>query len=135
MKELSVVAGILIDGDDRILIADRPQGSAHGAGYWEFPGGKIDAGESSEVALRRELQEEIAISATRISLFHQLSHEYRERRVHLEFFLVSEWQGEPYAKEGQQLVWVPRSQLHTHRLLPADKPVVDRLQRRQGLSS
>lgn len=128
MLELSVVAGILIDGDDRILIGDRPQGSAHGAGYWEFPGGKIDAGESAEAALLRELDEEIAVTVTQFALFHRLSHAYRERRVNLQFFLVHAWQGEPSAKEGQQLLWTPRSQLHEHRLLPADKPVVDQLQ-------
>ncbi len=95
---------------------------------WEFPGGKIHAGESALGALKRELLEEIGIKATAVEPFINLTHEYPDRTVELEFFDVTEWSGVPTGLEGQQIRWVDISDLNPDELLPADAPVVELLQ-------
>ena len=112
---------------DRFLIAERPPGK-HLAGYWEFPGGKIDKHESAADALSRELAEELGIEITACASFMNLRHEYADRVVEIEFFIVSAWNSEPVGREGQQLRWVPREQLDADELLPADVPVIEALQ-------
>jgi 8-oxo-dGTP diphosphatase len=98
-------------------------------GLWEFPGGKIAAGESPSDALRRELAEELGIGVTASQPFMQLHHAYPDRSVDLEFFLVTAWQGEPTGLEGQQHRWVDAIDLDADELLPADASVVSELQR------
>ena len=113
----------------RFEIAERlGDGPFHG--LWEFPGGKIAAGETSSEALSRELAEELGIEMTACSPFMNLRHEYDDRVVTIEFFLVSEWNSEPVGREGQALRWVPTEQLDADELLPADMPVVTALQQR-----
>jgi 8-oxo-dGTP diphosphatase len=123
---VKVVAGILLDADDRVLIADRA-GSTSMQDFWEFPGGKVDDGESNESALRRELAEELDIRITIAEHFHFLEHRYPDLQVAIDFYLVSGWDGEPSGQEGQQLKWVPRQSLSEQRLLPADAPVIELL--------
>ena len=128
MNHFNVAAGILCDAEGRILIAERTGGGPF-HGLWEFPGGKIGEGETSSEALSRELAEELGIEVTRYAAFMNLRHEYEDRIVTIEFFIVSDWVSEPVGREGQALRWVPRDQLDANELLPADVPVVEALRR------
>lgn len=124
---IEVVAGILLDDQDRVLIVDRPNARSY-EDYWEFPGGKLEAGESSEQALARELKEELGIDVLSCSNFYSLQHEYEDKTVELYFYRVLDYSGEPQGLEGQSLKWVVRQQLHKEKILPADAPVVKALQ-------
>ena len=127
MDHFHVAAGILCDAEGRILIAERLGGGPF-QGLWEFPGGKIADDESAAEALSRELAEELGIEITACASFMNLRHEYDDRIVTIEFFIVSEWLSEPVGREGQALRWVPRERLDAAELLPADVPVVEALQ-------
>jgi 8-oxo-dGTP diphosphatase len=129
MNHFDVAAGILCDAEGRILIAERLGGGPF-HGLWEFPGGKIIPGESAPEALSRELAEELGIEATTISTFMNLRHEYEDRVVTIEFFIVSNWNSDPVGREGQELRWVTAESLDADELLPADMPVVEALRRR-----
>jgi 8-oxo-dGTP diphosphatase len=123
---LRVVAAVLRDASGRVLIAQRPAGK-HMAGYWEFPGGKIAPGESSEQALRRELAEELGVALGRCHPLLQLRHDYADRVVELDVFMVDEYGGEPCGLEAQALRWVAAAELAAQGLLPADRPIVEAL--------
>ncbi len=123
MNHFDVAAGILCDSSGRVLIAERlGDGPFHG--MWEFPGGKIGADETAPEALLRELAEELGIEVTVCAPFMNLRHEYDDRTVTIEFFIVSAWNSEPVGREGQALRWVERDQLDSVALLPADEPVI-----------
>lgn len=124
---IQVVAGILRDGDARVLIAER-LGDRAFVDLWEFPGGKIDAGETPGGALRRELQEELGVEIDSFAHFQRISHDYADRQVLIDFFLVSRWLGEPLGLQGQGIRWIPIDQLQEDMLLAADGPVVRALQ-------
>ena len=121
-----VVAAVLCDERGRVLLAQRPAGK-HMAGYWEFPGGKIAPGESSEQALRRELAEELGVSLHRCHPLLQLRHDYADRVVELEVFAVDDYGGQPAALEDQALKWVAVDELGGQALLPADRPIIEAL--------
>ena len=127
MNHFHVAAGILHDSAGRVLITERRCDGPFD-GLWEFPGGKISGDESSGEALKRELEEELGIEVTDLSPFMELHHEYPDRIVDLEFFLVSGWNGEPRGLEGQGVRWLPATELDSGELLPADAPVVAALQ-------
>jgi 8-oxo-dGTP diphosphatase len=127
MNHFHVAAGILRDAADRILITERLCDGPFD-GLWEFPGGKIGNDESPAEALRRELAEELGIEVTASQPYMNLHHEYPDRTVDLEFFLVTEWTGEPAGLEGQGIRWIAPADLDPTELLPADAPLVDRLQ-------
>lgn len=129
VNHFDVAAGILCDAKGRILIAERLGGGPF-HGLWEFPGGKISSGETATQALSRELAEELGIEVTEFSSFMNLRHEYDDRIVSIEFFLVSEWNSEPVGREGQALRWVSAKSLNADELLPADVPVVAALKNR-----
>lgn len=129
MVHFDVAAGVLCDSSGRFLIAERlGDGPFHG--LWEFPGGKIDAGETAPQALSRELAEELGIEVTACSSFMNLRHEYDDRIVTIEFFIVSGWNCQPIGREGQELRWVTAESLQSHELLPANQPVVAALRQR-----
>lgn len=130
LPRIHVVAGVLRDAAGRVLIAQRLPGR-HGAGCWEFPGGKLGPGEAPRAALARELDEELGIRVEAAELLLCLDHDYPDRRVHLEFWQVSRYAGEPQSREQQPLRWVAVAELPTAGLLPADEPLVEVL-RRQG---
>jgi len=127
MNQFNVAAGILRDSSGRILIAERLCDGPFN-GLWEFPGGKITDGETSAQALNRELAEELGIEVTTSRLFMELHHEYPDRTVDIEFFVVTSWKGEPAGLEGQGLRWLLPSDLNPDLLLPADIPVLEALQ-------
>ncbi|MGI9261181.1 MAG: NUDIX domain-containing protein, partial [Woeseiaceae bacterium] len=96
--------------------------------HWEFPGGKLTEGESPEMALSRELHEELGIKVVSATHFLFIEHDYPDLKVALDFFLVDEWQGEPNGIEGQRIQWIVKSKLGEQKILPADIPVINALQ-------
>jgi len=106
-----------------VLIAERVDGGPF-HGLWEFPGGKIHEHEVPEIALARELSEEIGVVPVAAELFMSIAHEYPDRHVTIEFFLVSEWKNEPTGLEGQALRWISTDELDAEQLLPADESVI-----------
>lgn len=103
-KVIDVAVGVLCRSDKTVLFARRPEGKEM-AGYWEFPGGKLELGESVHEALARELQEEIGIQIGESIHWQTVEHIYSHAHVLLHFQIVRQWVGEPYAKEGQLLYW------------------------------
>ncbi|NHN84661.1 8-oxo-dGTP diphosphatase MutT [Acetobacter musti] len=120
-----VVAAALIDSDGRILLARRPEGKSL-AGLWEFPGGKIEPGESPEAALIRELHEELGIDVTRACLapFTFVSHAYEKSDLLMPLYLCRRWHGTPEGREGQALAWVAAGDLERYPMPPADLPLI-----------
>lgn len=126
MARINVVAGIVFDSEKRVLITERvDDGPFHG--LWEFPGGKIAAGETSDDALRRELNEEIGIAVRRCQSFMRVRHDYQDRQVNLHFFKIFDWAGEPRGLEGQDLRWLLPGDIQVQEMLPADAPVISAL--------
>jgi len=123
---IHVVAGALLDGAGKVLIAQRPPGK-HLAGGWEFPGGKLHADETPLQGLRRELQEELGIEVLQAEWLAGCEHDYPDRRVVLELWTVPVFKGAPQSLDGQALRWVSLSELESAGLLPADKPLVTAL--------
>jgi 8-oxo-dGTP diphosphatase len=123
---LRVAAGILRNAAGEILITERIENGPF-QGLWEFPGGKIAAGETAEMALCRELHEELGIDVLAQQYFKFVAHSYADRTVELDFFLVDDWRGEPVGLEGQELRWVNIATLDTAELLPADAPLLEAL--------
>lgn len=124
-----VVAAALIDGDGRVLVQQRPPGKAM-AGLWEFPGGKIEAGETPEEALIRELQEEIGITVEGACLAPATfaSAALGDRHLLLLLFICRKWQGIPTAIEATALRWVRPVDLHSLAMPPADRPLIGLLE-------
>jgi 8-oxo-dGTP diphosphatase len=108
----------------KFLIAQRQKGK-HLEDYWEFPGGKLEPGESPWQALQRELTEEISIMPTKAAPYLQVYHRYPDRNILLDTWLVEEYSGEVVPGEGQQLCWVDLSQIDRYRLPPADLPIIE----------
>jgi len=123
---VEVVAAVLIHADGRMLLASRPPGKAY-AGYWEFPGGKVEAGEALDEALLRELDEELGIRVTRASRWITREFTYPHAHVRLNFFRVWAWEGAPHAHEGQQLTWLRPGMPPPSPLLPANFPILKAL--------
>ena len=118
-----VVAGALFDAEGRVLIAQRPAGKAL-AGRWEFPGGKVDMGESEHAALRRELREELGIEVIAARPFMRLAHAYQDRDVELSLWIVERFAGEPRSLDAQALKWVSPAALAAEDILEADQPFI-----------
>ena len=125
MKTVLVSAVALIDPDGRILIAQRPKGKSM-EGLWEFPGGKVEPGESPEAALIRELQEELGIDTWESCLapLTFASHRYDDFHLLMPLFACRKWQGTPRSVEGQTLKWVYAQDLRTYPMPPADIPLI-----------
>ena len=125
---LVVVACALIDADSRILLSERPAGKAL-AGLWEFPGGKLDQGETPEAALIRELREELGIEtqAACLAPLTFASHSYDGFHLLMPLYVCRRYQGIPTGREGQRLKWVRASQLRDYPMPPADEPLIAHL--------
>jgi 8-oxo-dGTP diphosphatase len=118
-----VAAAILHRGDGKVLLAQRLPGTPY-SGYWEFPGGKLEPGESARDALLRELEEELGIVVTRAAPWLTQRYDYPHAHVELEFFRVFEWQGEPHGRDGQAIAWQRPTAIEVAPLLPANAPVL-----------
>ena len=128
MKLLIVAACALVDPDVRVLIAQRPAGKAM-AGLWEFPGGKVEAGERPEETLIRELKEELGIAVKEACLapLTFASHGYPEFHLLMPLYVCRRWEGTVTALEGQGLAWVRPNRLRDYPMPPADEPLVSHL--------
>jgi 8-oxo-dGTP diphosphatase len=125
LKMVLVAAVALVDGDGRVLLAQRPPGKSM-AGLWEFPGGKVNPGETPEVALIRELKEELDIDVTASCLapFTFASHGYADFHLLMPLYVCRKWQGIVRGAEGQSLAWVRPNKLADYEMPPADKPLI-----------
>lgn len=126
MTRIVLVSAVaLIDADNRVLLAQRPEGKSM-AGLWEFPGGKVELGETPEAALIRELHEELGIDTWQSCLapLTFASHAYESFHLLMPLFACRKWNGVPRAREGQALAWVRPNRLRDYPMPPADIPLV-----------
>ena len=122
---LKVAAAALVDPQGRVLLAQRPAGKAM-AGLWEFPGGKIEEGETPEQALVRELAEELGVLVEGADLVHAATaaHDYEDFHLNMPLFICRRWQGTPHPDDGQALAWVYPVDMGAYDMPPADAPLV-----------
>ena len=125
MKSVLVSAVALIDKDGRVLLAQRPEGKSM-AGIWEFPGGKVEPGETPEAALIRELHEELGIETWKSCLapLTFASHSYDTFHLLMPLFACRKWEGTPHPKEGQKLTWAHARELRNYPMPAADIPLI-----------
>lgn len=125
VKVVLVSAVALIDGDGRVLLAQRPEGKEM-AGLWEFPGGKVEPGETPEMALIRELQEELGINtwSSCLAPLTFASHSYDRFHLLMPLFACRKWEGTPRSNEGQSLKWVRPNDLRNYPMPAADIPLI-----------
>ena len=122
-RRIEVAAAVIHDASGRFLLAQRPAGKAF-AGYWEFPGGKVEAGESAAAAMCRELQEELGIEVDTVCPWLTRDFEYPHAAVRLRFFRIYQWRGEPHGREGQRFAWQTAGALNVGPILPANGPIL-----------
>ena len=129
MRSVLVSAVALVDTDGRVLLAQRPEGKSM-AGLWEFPGGKVEDGESPEAALIRELQEELGVDTWQSCLapLTFASHSYDDFHLLMPVFICRKWQGIPQPREGQVLKWVRPMNLRDYPMPAADIPLIPIIQ-------
>jgi 8-oxo-dGTP diphosphatase len=128
VKTVLVAACALIDSDGRVLLAQRPEGKSM-AGLWEFPGGKVEAGERPEQSLIRELKEELGIAVKEECLapLTFASHLYPDFHLLMPLYVCRRWDGFVAPQEGQQLKWVKPNELRNYPMPPADEPLISHL--------
>jgi len=129
-RPVDVAVGVLIDADGRFLLTSRPEGKVY-AGYWEFPGGKLEAGETVEQALRRELHEELGITIGAAQPWQTELVDYAHARVRLHFCKVFAWQGDFEMREGQAMAWQTLP-VQVRPVLPGTVPVLQWFAGEQG---
>ncbi len=123
MGRVEVAAAVILRDAGRFLLAQRPAGKVY-AGYWEFPGGKVEHGESAANALARELHEELGIDVEHAYPWITRDYDYEHAAVRLRFFRVTRWRGEPHGRENQRFAWQSACQLTVAPLLPANGPIL-----------
>ena len=125
-SRIHVAVGVLIDSRGCLLLTRRLKGT-HLAGYWEFPGGKVEAGESVQTALARELEEELGARIGETVPLMTVSHDYGEKQVLLDVHQVTDWNGEPHGAEGQPLAWVDAGSLDEFQVPEANAEIMLRV--------
>ena len=126
MKRIHVVAAVIEGSHERILIAKRPD-HLHQGGLWEFPGGKLEQGESARVALERELLEELGIHVTEARPFVCISHDYPDKQVLLDVWWVDGFTGRAASLEGQQIAWVQKAELAGYSFPEANAGIIEKI--------
>ncbi len=127
MKRIHIVAAIIFNPQQsQVFITKRPD-DKHKGGYWEFPGGKVEAGESVEQAMARELNEEVGIDVIQQQSFEHLEYDYPDKSLTFDFITVTEFSGQPYGREGQEGLWVDIKQLAEYRFPEANVPILERV--------
>lgn len=121
--EVRVAAGVIEGADGRVLLTQRLQ-NAHQGGKWEFPGGKIEAGEEAEQALSRELFEELGIRPTQVRELIEVAHDYGDKQVRLFVYVVESFDGRPEGREGQPMAWFTPAQLSGLDFPAANVPIL-----------
>lgn len=125
--KIDVVAGIIFNDDASEVLLSYRSAAQHQGERWEFPGGKMEAGETVPMALTRELQEELGITVSDVEPFQRIEHQYPDKHVVLHFCKVTGFSGVPSGKEQQQIAWVPIQQLGDYRFPDANQVIVDAL--------
>ena len=125
-KRVHVAVGVIINNEQQVLLAKRPD-HLHQGGKWEFPGGKVEAGETVTQALARELREEVALNVETTSPFMELSFDYPDKQVFLDIHTVTSFSGEAKGLEGQQVRWVAKDALREYEFPEANKVILDKL--------
>ncbi|MFV8782221.1 8-oxo-dGTP diphosphatase MutT [Microbulbifer sp. SA54] len=128
-KSVHVAVGVILAPDGRILLAKRPD-HLHMGGRWEFPGGKVEAGETVQQAMTRELLEELDIEVLRLEKLIEVRHDYGEKQVFLDTWCIVEFIGEARGVEGQELAWVSAADLSAYHFPDANQPIVEAVQAR-----
>lgn len=129
-QPIAVAVGLMLRQDGAFLMASRPPGKPY-AGYWEFPGGKLEAGESLLQALAREFEEELGVAVIEAQFWRSLRMDYPHALVDLQFCRITAWNGEPQGLEGQQLAWQTLP-VTVSPVLPGALPVLDWLHQERG---
>jgi 8-oxo-dGTP diphosphatase len=127
LKRVEVAAAVIENGRGEFLLAQRPVGKVY-AGYWEFPGGKVEPGESAADALKRELEEELGLQVDTVYPWLTRDFDYTHAAVRLRFFRVTQWRGEPQGREQQQFAWQSLRNLQVAPILPANGPILRALE-------
>jgi len=126
MGRVHVAVGVVLNGQGRVLISKR-HADSHQGGLWEFPGGKVEPGETVELALARELHEELGIDIGPVRPLMSIHHDYDDKSVHLDVWVVEEFSGRAIAREGQPLCWVALDELSGYAFPAANVPIIERL--------
>ncbi|KIP77788.1 MULTISPECIES: 8-oxo-dGTP diphosphatase MutT [Vibrio harveyi group] len=127
MKRIHIVAAIIFNEDrSQIFITKRPD-DKHKGGFWEFPGGKVEQNETVEQAMIRELEEEIGITVTEQALFEHLEYDYPDKSLKFDFMTVSQFNNQPYGREGQEGRWVDIIALPNYAFPEANVPILERV--------
>ena len=127
MKRIHIVAAIIFNNNkSEVFITKRPN-DKHKGGFWEFPGGKVEPGESIQQAMIRELEEEVGITTTEQTPFEHLEFDYPDKSLKFDFMAVTQFIGQPFGKEGQQGEWVPVNELTNFTFPEANLPILQRV--------
>ncbi len=127
-KHIHVAAGVILNGEGQVLLALRPK-DKHKGGLWEFPGGKVEEGESVQAALARELLEEINLVVDAAAPFLVIEHDYGDKQVTLDVWTVSRFSGTPHGSEGQEIAWVKITDLDRYQFPEANAGIVAALRK------
>lgn len=126
MKEIEIAVGIIRSHDGQIFITQRGEKS-HLAGFWEFPGGKVEIGETPLEALQRELAEEVDINVRDAKFLKTITHQYNDRFIKIHVYLIEQWDGEPFAAEGQPSRWIDEEELNADEFPDANRTIIEML--------